>query len=408
MMKEPKNLSKQPGLYLFKNAEKEIIYIGKAKNIAKRVASYFTKQPDYKTTLLLKEAYSIDIIPTQSETEALHLEAQLIKQYQPKFNILLKEGNPFIFIFFSQTKIPTISIERLKKKKGTYLGPFLSKKHAHNVYNFLIETFQLKLCNKKIENGCLEYHIGICAGNCMQNFNAEFYVCRLNLAKQLLQNNHKQAIKTLDISIKQAIENLEFEQAQKLHTYKDGLEIVIDTIKKLSSMPSKQTTKSIDKKLPLLIKIKQRLKLKHIPYVIDCFDISHMQGQAIVGSCIRYVHGIPEKKSFRKFSIKTLTDQDDYAALREIVQRRYKDHSQEPNLVIVDGGKGQINAIKPFIHHAELVGLAKKEETIISSSLKDLITLDPVKQEDALLLQIRDYAHHFAISYHRKKHSIIK
>lgn len=407
-MKEPKNLSKQPGLYLFKNADKEIIYIGKAKNIAKRVASYFTKQVDDKTSLLLDEATSIDTISTQSEIEALHLEAQLIKQYQPKFNILLKEGNPFIFLFISQAKVPTLSVTRKKEKKGTYFGPFISKKHAHSVYNFLLKTFRLKLCNKKIEHGCLEYHIGICAGNCTPNFDLEFYKFTLELAKQLLKSNGKQALQLLDEQIKVATQNLQFEKAQQLHTYKHDIEVIINTLKKLSSMPSKQTKQSIDKNLPLLIKVKQRLKLTHIPYVIDCFDISHMQGQTIVGSCIRYVHGVPEKKSFRKFSIKTIADQDDYAALREIVQRRYKNHNQEPNLVIVDGGKGQINAIKPFIHHAELVGLAKREETIFSSNLKELIKLDSHRPEDILLLQIRDYAHHFAISYHRTKRTVIQ
>ena len=156
------------------------------------------------------------------------------------------------------------------------------------------------------------------------------------------------------------------------------------------------------------MKIKQRLKLNHIPYVIDCFDISHMQGHHIVGAAIRYVHGEPEKNSFRHFQIKSLTNQNDYAALQEIVMRRYKDPLHLPNLIIVDGGKGQINAIKPFIGNTELVGLAKREETIISSNLQTFIKLNTQKPEDALLLQIRDYTHHFAISYHRKKRSLTK
>ncbi len=405
MMIQPKNITKLPGVYLFKDAEKNIIYIGKAKNIAKRIASYFSKQMDLKTEQLLQEATSIDTIPTQTETEALYLEAHLVKEYQPKFNILLKEGNPFVYILFTEEKVPKIKVVRTKEKKGTYFGPFLHKRQAFSVYKFLETTFQLKLCKTKIEQGCLQYHIGLCAGACKKDFDLDFYVFKLSLAKYVLSKDAQKAIQLLDKEIKELSSQLLFEQAQRLTEYKENLERIVYTIEKLSSMPSKQVKKSAEHNLQLLIKIKQRLKLQHIPYVIDCFDISHMQGQAIVGASVRYVHGQPEKKSFRHFQIKSLTEQNDYAALQEIVQRRYKDPANIPNLVIVDGGKGQINAIKPFVGHAELVGLAKREETIISSQLQDLIKLDPLKQEDALLLQIRDYTHHFAISYHRKKRS---
>ncbi len=406
-MIQPKNLTKSPGIYLFKNIKKEIIYIGKAKNIAQRISSYFASPKDYKTTLLLQEATNIETIPTKTEIEALYLEVKLIQQYQPKFNVLLKDGNPFTFILFSQEQLPKISLVRTKEKKGRYFGPFLSKKQALGVYNYLITTLQLKLCKHNITQGCLEYHIGICAGNCTDNFDIDFYIFKLSLAEQFLKKNSKQALLLLDKHIQQATKSLQFEQAQLLTKYKDSLEHIMLTLNKLSTMPSKQTQPTQEKKLDVLTKIKQRLKLTHIPYVIDCFDISHMQSKAIVGACIRYVHGIPEKKSFRRFQIKTLTIQNDYAALQEIVQRRYKDPSQLPNLIIVDGGVGQINAIKPFIKNTELVGLAKKEETIISSNLQHYITLNPTNPADALVLQIRDYTHHFAISYHRKKHTIV-
>lgn len=407
-MNQPKNLSKNSGLYLFKNVFGEIIYIGKAKDIAKRVASYFTQKDNYKAELILVEASSIETITTQSETEALYLEAQLIKQYQPKFNVLLKDGNPFTFLCFSKEATPKLILTRTKEKKGTYFGPFLTKKQATGVYNFLLSTFQLKLCKQKIEQGCLEYHIGLCTGICKQNFDQDLYLFKLNLARQLLSKDSKTALKDLRKKITELAADLQFEQAQKLTNYKTDLEHITNIIEKLLSMPSKQKEINKEKKLQLLIDIRKRLKLKHIPYVIDCFDISHMQGTFIVGACIRYVHGKPEKKSFRRFKIKTLTDQNDYAALQEIVQRRYKAKDNYPNLIIVDGGVGQINAIKPFIGTAELVGLAKREETIITSNLSNFIKLDPQKAADALLLQVRDYTHHFAISYHRTKRSLLK
>lgn len=405
MMNRPKNLTKKNGVYLFKNIAQEIIYIGKAKNIAQRIATYFNNPADMKTELLLQEATSIDTIPTGTEAEALLLESKLIKLYQPKFNILLKEGTPYLYIFFSVDKNPSMQLVKNKDKKGAYFGPFLSKKAVRSVYNFLQSTFQLKKCKTSIKQGCLEFHIGSCAGNCTDKFDPEFYKLRLLIAQQVLQENPKKTIALLDKKIKETSHALLFEQAQRLTIYKHNLETIFKTIKNLSTMPSKQTKDSTDQNLSLLMKIKQRLHLKHIPYVIDCFDISHMQGMSIVGACVRYVHGVPEKKSFRHFSITTLQDQNDYAALQEIVQRRYKNPLDIPNLIIVDGGKGQINAIKPFIKDAELVGLAKSEETIISSDFQSFIKLDALKHEDALILQIRDYTHHFAISFHRKKRS---
>ncbi len=407
MIEKPKKLTKKSGVYVFKNVDQHIIYIGKAKNISARIASYFNQPAEYKTELLLQEATSIETIPTSSEIEALYLEAELIKKYQPKFNKLLKEGNPFIYLFFSQEKIPTLSIVRIKKKKGTYIGPFLSKHAAHSVYKFLMSTFALKLCKKKIAQGCLQYHIGQCAGFCMNEFDLEFYEFRLALAKYLLQQNPQQALDALDTEIKIASKNLEFEHAQRLLSYRQNFEQTIQTLQTLSDMPSKQNIPDTEKNLGVLMALQKRLHLEHVPYVIDCFDISHLSGTSIVGSCIRYVHGNPEPKSFRRFQVKTLIDQDDYKALAEIVQRRYKTGLEFPNLIIVDGGKGQISAIKPYIGTAELVGLAKKEETIISADFKKFIKLDIKRPEDRLMLQIRDKTHQFAISYHRKKRSLL-
>lgn len=406
MMNRPKNLTKKNGIYLFKNINQEIIYIGKAKNIAQRIATYFNSPTNIKAELLLQEATSIDTIPTGTETEALLLESKLIKLYQPKFNVLLKDGTPYLYIFFSIDKNPSMQLVKNKNKKGTYIGPFLSKKTVRSVYNFLQSTFQLKKCKTKTDQGCLEFHIGSCAGNCTNNFDLDFYKFKLLIAQQTLQENPKKTMSLLDEKIKETSTNLLFEQAQRLANYKQSLEKIFKTIKNLSTMPSKQKKESIDKNLTLLMKIKQKLHLKHIPYVIDCFDISHMQGMSIVGACVRYVHGNPEKKSFRHFSITSLQDQNDYAALQEIVQRRYKNPLDVPNLIIVDGGKGQINAIKPFVRNTELIGLAKSEETIISSDFQFFIKLNPLNPEDALILQIRDYTHHFAISFHRKKRSV--
>lgn len=407
-MERPKKLTKKSGVYLFKDEQDHVIYIGKAKNIATRVASYFNNRHDPKVSMLLEHAVSLETIPTNSEQEALYLEVDLIKKYQPKFNQLLKEGNPFIYLFFSNEIIPTLSIVRMqeKKKKGLYVGPFLSKKAARAVFDFLISTFQLKLCKKKIEHGCLQFHIGVCAGACQKNFDLEFYKFRLKLAQYLVSQEPEKFLKDIDQQLKEAMKTLQFEKAKHLLEYKKNFEQFAYTLEKLSAMPSKQKNPDKDKNLPLLLALQKRLNLKHIPYVIDCFDISHLQGRFIVGSCIRYVHAQPEPNAFRRFKIQSLVDQNDYAALQEIVSRRYKSGYEYPNLVIVDGGKGQINAIKKLIGDAELVGLAKREETIISADFSTAIKLDVHRSEDALILQIRDKTHQFAISYHRKKRAV--
>ncbi len=407
MMKKPTYLTKSQGVYLFKDVQGTILYIGKAKNIALRVGSYFRNATDPKIQALLALATTLDTIPTTTEQEALYLETQLIQLYQPKFNVLAKAGNPYLYILFSYEKKPGLSITRTKKEQGIYIGPFLSKTAATKVYQFLLKTFQLKLCSSKIAQGCLAYHIGTCAGSCTPTFDLHFYTTRLKLAQYSLQQQPEKMLKLLDKKIQEASDALLFEQAQQLTEYKQNFATIADTIKQLSVMPSKQQTPSFEKNLSLLAALKKRLGLKHIPYVIDCFDISHLQGSAIVGSCIRYVHGLPEKKSFRHFAIKTLSDQNDYAALQEIVKRRYKNRLELPNLVIVDGGKGQINAVKPYVHHAPLIGITKEPDTIISSDFARIIPLDQHRPEDLLVIQMRDYAHHFAITYHRKKRSII-
>lgn len=409
MLSKPKKLSKKSGVYLFKDPQGKILYIGKATNLASRINSYFANPDDFKNSLILQEAASIETILTNSEEQAAYLEVDLVKKYQPKFNQLLKEGNPFVYLFFSQEKMPQLSVVRVfaKQKKGTYVGPFLSKKVARAVHHFLVTTFRLKLCKKKIEHGCLQYHIGICAGFCGPDFDENFYLFRLELVKQLLSKDPKKALKILDQEIAKASKKLEFEKAQHLLEYKNNFEQFLATLQRLKEMPTLSKTLDQEKNLPLLFALQKRFKLKQVPYVIDCFDISHMQGRAIVGSCIRYVNGQPDSKSFRRFRVNSLIDQDDYAALAEIVSRRYKTKNNYPNLVIVDGGKGQINAIKALVGDADLVGLAKREETIISSNFSSFIKLDHTKPEDALILQIRDKTHDFAVSYHRKKMKII-
>lgn len=407
-----KSIPKLTGIYLFKNKDGTILYIGKTLNLHHRVNSYFQKySSDWKIEQLINEYDDIDYILTATETEALLLEAKLIMQYQPKFNRLLKEGQPFLYILFSATAIELV---RNKKKKGTYFGPFLQKGPARKTYNFLVQTFRLSLCNRKIEQGCLDYHIGNCAGNCRADFDYNDYLFRLNLAADVLKNNHDDYTKKIEDQMKKYIENLEFEKAQHTHDYLKNIDIIFNTIeihftdRKFATDIFVATTPT--PYAPLVSEtintdLQKFLGVSNPIRTIDCFDISHFQSSYLVGSCVRFTDGKPDKHMFRRFKIKSLEQQNDYAALQEIVQRRYKNKDDLPDLILIDGGKGQLHAIQTILPNALVTSLAKKEEIFYSPQFSNGIHLDIKTNIGKLLIALRDYAHHFAISYHRLKRS---
>lgn len=419
------NFPHASGVYFFKNENNVILYIGKAKNLKNRLSSYFFSS-DYKVIELLKAATEIEFIITNNEIEALFLEAQLIKQHQPTFNRLLKVGNPYIYIYFSTEKIPSISIVRIKKKHGQYFGPFLTKRDAQIVVEYLKKSLQLNICNKKIESGCLQYHINICSGSCKNDFDLESYKLRLDIARQILDNQYEQAIGLLDEQIHISNAQLNFERSAHLAIYQQHLQAIVKILETLQTTKlthlkdfAMQATSLHQKKnieissnVELLSNLKKRLGLKKIPYTIDCFDISHMQSQSMVGSCVRFLNGRPDKKNFRHFDIKSITQQNDCAALIEIVTRRYKKSENFPDLIIIDGGKGQLNATAHLAGPADIISIAKGDhrkvgaETIFFPDHHKIIPVDIHQACDRLLLEIRDYAHHFAIEFHRKKQKI--
>ncbi len=415
-MISPKKLNKSipglPGVYLFKNAQGEIIYIGKAISLKSRVASYFQNYNtgDWKVDSIINEYADLDYIITTSEHEAMLLEAELIQTNQPKFNTIFKTGQPFIYILFTKEALPTIKIVRNKTQKGAYFGPFLQKAQARSVHTFLMRTFNLNTCNKKIENGCLDYHLGNCAGTCMKNFDKDAYLFRLDLAKDVLTNRDKEFIKKIKNEITRLNHVFAFEQAQRLSKYLENVEFIFHTIRTKYSafnyapeiIAATSPHPIIDSDYDAVTKeLSTMLGISGIINSIDCFDISHFQSNEIVGSCIRFTKGKPEKDKFRRFKVKTIQVQDDYAALAEIVSRRYKEGDDLPDLILIDGGKGQLNAVQHLFPHAHFASLAKREERVFSNHTPDGVVLDIHTGIGKLLIALRDYAHHFAISYHR-------
>jgi len=404
-------LPKEPGIYLFKDKAGAVIYIGKAVSIRERVSQYFNRQyTDWKVDSLLAEFQTIEHIITKNEAEALLLEAQLIRQYKPKYNVLLKEGQPFVYLLFTKDDVPSIKIVRSKKEKGTYFGPFLQKKDARAVYRFLIQRFRLNLCNKKIENGCLDFHLGLCAGSCKSNFDVNDYLFRLHLAMEAVRGNHTQFLELIKKRIIEYNKQLAFEKSKHLSDYLHNLDTIFETIRTCfsahkfsdevflatTSMASELTATTMSNVL-----LQEFLGVDKPIRTIDCFDISHFQSSYLVGSCVRFTDGKPDKNKFRRFKITTLQEQNDYAALQEIVVRRYRDRQELPDLILIDGGKGQLSAVRTIIPEALCISLAKKEETVFGDAFMDGKKLDMQTEVGRLLIALRDYAHHFAISYHR-------
>lgn len=411
-----KHLPSSPGIYLFKDKDQTVIYVGKAKSLRTRVANYFQKKHalDDKTLSLVEEAESLDYIPTKTEAEALLLEADVVHEKQPKYNILLKDGQPFIYLLFAfDAKTPNLNIVRNKHEKGKYVGPFIHKSHARGVYHYLVRTFRLKLCNKTIANGCLDFHLGTCAGLCNGSFNHDDYRFRLQLAYDAVRNNSEQLLKNLNEKIAEYNHAFEFEKAQHLFEYVCNLDTIMATIKARFSprkfapalyIATKTTAPENKNYQTSSSELQNLLSLPTPPQTIDCFDISHFQGAFVVGSCVRFTNGVADKKNLRRFRISAESQNDDYASLREIVARRYKNSSNIPDLIMIDGGKGQLNTIVPLLPESSaIISLAKKEETVFSNSLEHGVRLDIQSLAGKLLIALRDYAHHFAISYHRTR-----
>jgi excinuclease ABC subunit C len=511
-----KGLPSSPGVYIFKNADDQVVYIGKAKNLKKRGAQYLQQQGhDLKVDTIFAQSVMLDHIVTANELEALLLEAKLVQSHQPPCNVLLKTGQPFLYLFIpSNALLPELTIVRNQRQKGTYFGPFLEKGSARKAYDFLIKTLRLKICNKHIANGCLFYHLGQCAGSCRADFDKNAYLERLELAKQSLRQGHKKFLQQLEDELQKSNQQLTFERSRELHKYLQAFEKVFQSLdqkttdvdflagkdvwilsadkkslwvlsekdavlkkKRIFYLPltypateeiigeyfisfysayappatiltninfgdetevyqafcktwhhkdydiriqqptdghfanivklaSIQVEQELLKQQSLGRQLKTFLKLDHEPKSIDCFDISHKQGTFMVGSCIRFTNGEPDKDQFRRFHIKTVQQIDDYASLREIVQRRYKNAAEIPDLIVIDGGKGQLNAVQDLFPQASFVSLAKREETIFSNRLPEGKKLDQKTFAGQMLTALRDYAHHFAISFHRSLETI--
>ncbi|MCH5311782.1 MAG: excinuclease ABC subunit UvrC [Prevotella sp.] len=530
-------LPEKPGSYQYYDENHTIIYVGKAKNLKSRVSSYFHTEVDrFKTKVLVSKIWDISYTVVNTEEDALLLENSLIKKYNPRYNVLLKDGKTYPSICITNELFPRIfSTRTINKKFGTYYGPYSHVSSMHAMLNLIKKLYHPRTCrfpitqeslDKKKHSVCLEYHIKNCYAPCVGKQSVEEYRKNISQAREILKGNTRQILNEIKAEMMQMAEELRFEEANELkrryllidqfvtksevvsHTinnvdvvsitsdektayinyihvsngsinqsftfeYKkkleetdeellqlgviemrerfkstakeiilpinletelEGVTITVPqrgdkkTLLDLSIMNGKQyrldTQKQAEKLNPeqkavrLMKEIQAALRLPKLPYQIECFDNSNISGTDAVAACVVFKKMKPSKKDYRKYNIKTVSGPDDYASMKEVVRRRYTRLMEEqqplPDLIIADGGKGQMEVIREVIEdelHLEIpiAGLAKDNRHRTNELLYGFPAMTIGMKTDSelfkLLTHIQDEVHRFAITFHRDKRS---
>ncbi|WP_431162265.1 excinuclease ABC subunit UvrC [Flagellimonas beolgyonensis] len=526
-------LPNHPGVYQFYDAEGKILYVGKAKNLKKRVSSYFNKKQEYgKTRVLVKKIREIRHIVVPTESDALLLENNLIKKLQPRYNVLLKDDKSYPWICIKNERFPRVFPTRKLIKDGSeYFGPYTSMKTVRTLLDLVKSLYPLRTCNydlskDKIEAGkykvCLEYHLGNCLGPCEGLQSEASYHGQIEDIRQIIKGNFKDSLQSFKKQMKVLAKQMEFEKAQRIkdkidilenyqakstvvnpkinnvdvfsiisdetYAYINFLQLSHGSIVRSHTMEIKKKLDESDEELLQLaiIEIRQRFqsqskeiylpfpvdveetikvtlpklgdkrqilelsernarfyrqdKLKQIKIVdpdrhvkrimaqmkadlrlseeprhIECFDNSNIQGSNPVAACVVFKDGKPSKKDYRHFNIKTVEGPDDFASMEEVVHRRYKRLLNEdeplPQLIVIDGGKGQLSSALKSLEALRLrgkiaiIGIAKRLEEIYFPGDSVPLYLDKRSETLKIIQQLRNEAHRFGITHHRNKRS---
>lgn len=407
-----------PGVYLMKDSQGRVIYVGKAKSLRNRAGSYFTKQAtlERRTADMVLEIADIEYIPAESEVDALLMEARLIKDIQPRFNIELKDDKTYPYLQIRiREDFPRVEFTRKPRKGAKLYGPFTSARSLRAAIQVLQRIFRFRTCKLDIDaedpqwrwfRPCLLHNIGQCTAPCNLRVDKETYREQVRQLQLVMEGKKKYLLKELEDRMKEAASALNFELAGKIR----------DQIISLNNLKLRG---SVDKDLqPEVFVIdpkkgvkglQQVLKLKNPPRVVEGIDIAHFQGHETVASLVRFVDGRPFKAGYRKFKIESVEGVDDFASMREVVTRRYKRLSEEdvlPDVILIDGGLGQLHAAEQALNQLGitppcLISLAKQEELIYRLGTSEPITLSRTSASLKLLQYVRDEAHRFAQHYHK-------
>ncbi|MCL5127386.1 excinuclease ABC subunit UvrC [Algibacter sp. L4_22] len=528
-----KTLPNQPGVYQYFDKDDTIIYVGKAKNLKKRVSSYFTKTHDNgKTRVLVKKIVNIKHIVVDTETDALLLENNLIKKYKPRYNVLLKDDKSYPWICIKNERFPRVfSTRRVFKDGSDYFGPYTSGKTVYTLLDLIKGLYSLRTCNfnlsqEKVNSGkykvCLEYHLGNCKGACENRETEAQYNKNIVAIKEILKGNFKDSLQQFKQQMRDLADNMQFEEAHKMkekiqvlenyqakstivnpkisnvdvfsimsdegYGYINFLQLSYGSIIRSHTLEIKKKLDETDQELlelaiteirqrfdsnskeiyvPFKVNLGENLKVtvpqlgdkKHIldlslrnakyfrmerfkqikivdpdrhanrimaqmkadlrlseePRHIECFDNSNIQGTNPVAACVVFKNGKPSKKDYRHFNIKTVVGPDDFASMEEVVYRRYKRLVEEdqplPQLIIIDGGKGQLSSALKSIDALGLrqtitvIGIAKRLEELFYPDDPIPLYLDKKSETLKVIQFLRNEAHRFGIEHHRNRRS---
>lgn len=396
-----------PGVYFMKDEQGDILYIGKARSLRKRVRSYLANRFQIpKLQLLMNKVVLIEYVETETEIDALLLEAQLIRKYKPWYNKELKDDKSYPLLKITGDRFPRLLMTRNKSdKKAVYYGPFTDAKLLREAINLVNTLFPIRKCQRLPKTACLYYHIGQCLAPCIKPEVKSQYDALVHEVRGFLGGGKKSFIEYLTERMFQAAKELRFEDAQ---FYKEQI-TALSRLKKKRFTLKKPESGIL---LSATMELKKALNMETLPEKIVCFDVSNVQGDRAVASKVSFYRELPDKLEYRRYRIKTVTGINDYAMIQEALSRMIRGLKEGkenfiPDIIMIDGGKGHLNAAYEILkregfEEKELISLAKRFETVYHAKTNTEVAL--VKDSSALYLlqKIRDEAHRFAITYHRQ------
>ncbi|MFH0826594.1 MAG: UvrB/UvrC motif-containing protein [Candidatus Omnitrophota bacterium] len=385
------------GVYLMKDKDGCVIYVGKAKSLKKRLNSYMGRDLDTKTLMLMANVSDIEYRLTPTESLALLLEASLIHKYHPRYNISLRDDKSFPMVKITHEAFPAICITRKIEPDGSrYLGPYTSAGLLREALKIIRRHFPYRSCRELPRKACIYYRIGLSPGPCIGKISRREYARTIKNITMLLEGRGPEAlIKRLSRQMKQSSKSQRYEEAARMRDQITALGALGET-----HAGSGNQEESED--------LKKLLHLRKLPERIEAFDISNIRGQEATGSMVSFYRGIPDKNNYRKFRIKTVQGVDDYKMLAEVVRRRYRRLKEEdlplPDLILIDGGKGHLSTVQEELKglklNIPLASIAKEEENlyVTGRALPIKSTRDTAGLN--LIRRVRDEAHRFAVAYH--------
>ena len=418
-----KQFPKGPGVYLMKDSRGRVLYIGKAKSLKSRLVNYF--QPsgpprpgrlDVKSKALVEKVTDVEYLEAESEVDALLMEARLIKDIQPRFNINLKDAKSYPFLQITRREdFPRVAITREPKKTSKLYGPFTDVKDLRHSLGIMQRIFQFRTCKLKIlerdekrrfQRPCLLFYLQRCSAPCNARVSKEEYRANIRSLLRFLDGKRTILLRELNQKMKAAAEALKFEQAAKLRNQIQAIEGLAKRGSLDKFAPAETLTINIEAGLE---ELKKTLGLSKVPRAIEGIDVANIAGAEAVGSLVTFIDGIPFKEGYRRFRIKTVRRIDDYGMIKEVVSRRYRRllaaEGLLPDILLIDGGKGHLaaslEALKPLgLEGVKVISLAKREEEIFTQDSELPLRLPRRSSALRLLQFVRDEAHRFAQAYH--------